>query len=510
MRGGTVNVALNTDDIGRKLDFISARRARRPARSRDLHLLRGPVDPPWRRHRARHGRRLAPQVTVRDPGPRPGQMVIGANHNAAWSGSSPSCPTTRCASSSSGKRRSPASRNTSISAHCSDEVVLFSGGLNSLAGAVDRLAHGDGTAAARKSPVGDEDRQPAARPRPGTQPPISQPGTAHPRNGAHSRRAARARRPSARDSLLFGALAAAVARTSGVSRFNLFENGVVSINLPIASQVVGAAASRTTHPRVLRDLADFLTALVGHPMGVENPYLWNTKAEVIEILRAAGHADLVKDTVSCSRVHEMTRLHTHCGRCSQCLDRRFATLGAGIGPADPAEMYGVDLLADARDDPLDVTMAEAFVRHALELEGLSAVGFMGRFGGEIARIASCVPGMSADAVAQRDDGATPSTRSQRAARPGARLPGPRPRLGGAIAAAVVPAPLGGGDPASRRHDQLSGGIGGADGGQRDFRRSSADADIVGRQVAPRRPRGRANVGGTERLRSPTPADPGGR
>ena len=54
-------------------------------------------------------------------------------------------------------------------------------------------------------------------------------------------------------------------------------------------------------------------------------------------------------------------------------------------------MYGVDLLADGREDPLDITMAEAFDRYALELEGLSDAGFMSRFGGEIGRIASCVP-----------------------------------------------------------------------------------------------------------------------
>jgi hypothetical protein len=98
--------------------------------------------------------------------------------------------------------------------------------------------------------------------------------------------------------------------------------------------------------------------------------------EVVDILQTTGNADLVKNTVSCSRVHEMTRLHTHCGRCSQCLDRRLGTLGANLGQADLAEMYGVDLLADAWENIFDITMAEAFVRHALELEGLSEAGFL--------------------------------------------------------------------------------------------------------------------------------------
>ena len=64
-------------------------------------------------------------------------------------------------------------------------------------------------------------------------------------------------------SFLFGALAAAVARIAGAGGFSLFENGVVSFNLPIACQVVGAAATRTTHPRFIRDLSAFLSALLG-------------------------------------------------------------------------------------------------------------------------------------------------------------------------------------------------------------------------------------------------------
>ena len=71
-------------------------------------------------------------------------------------------------------------------------------------------------------------------------------------------------------SFLFGALAGTVARIAGASGFSLFENGIVSFNLPIAGQIVGAAATRTTHPRVIRDLSNFLSALLDSEVNVQN------------------------------------------------------------------------------------------------------------------------------------------------------------------------------------------------------------------------------------------------
>jgi 7-cyano-7-deazaguanine synthase in queuosine biosynthesis len=281
----------------------------------------------------------------------------------------------------------------------SDQVALFSGGLDSLAGVADRLAHGKGRLllVSHQSSTKIANRQQElardlARRFPNRV--IHIPVRVHTQVAPATETTQRTR------SFLFAALGAAVARVGGTNQLSLFENGVVSINLPIAGQVVGTSASRTTHPRVLRDLSDFLSVLCQRAFNVVNPYLWKTKAEVIEVLRDAGHADLAKYTMSCSRVHQMTRLRTHCGCCSQCLDRRFAALGADLGDDDPSEMYAFDLLVEVPENPLDLTMAEAFVRHALELDGLSEFGFISKFGGEVARVASCVSHMSADQVAQ--------------------------------------------------------------------------------------------------------------
>jgi hypothetical protein len=58
-------------------------------------------------------------------------------------------------------------------------------------------------------------------------------------------------------SFLFWALALAVGKSVNSNGMTFFENGVVSLNLPIADQVLRARASRTTHP-VIRSFAGLL------------------------------------------------------------------------------------------------------------------------------------------------------------------------------------------------------------------------------------------------------------
>lgn len=280
-----------------------------------------------------------------------------------------------------------------------DEVVLFSGGLDSLTGAVDQLVTGSSRLfllshqsstkiAARQRLLAGE----LALRFPGRV--LHVPVTVTKRGVESIETTQRTR------SFLFGALSAAVAAMAGRHEFSFFENGIVSFNLPIAAQVVGTAATRTTHPRVQRDLGCFLSALVGSNKSVNNPYLWLTKTEVAARLKELGHADLARVSISCSHVYGITRQHSHCGRCSQCLDRRFGTLAADLGDDDPAGIYETELFTGARDREFDRMTAESFVRHALELTQMNERNFVSRFAGELTRAANCVRGMSADAVVQ--------------------------------------------------------------------------------------------------------------
>jgi hypothetical protein len=279
-----------------------------------------------------------------------------------------------------------------------EEVMLFSGGLDSLGGAVHEVLDEKRSVALvshRSSPKIDAKQQQlmrdfAAR---SSRKPLHVPIWVNKEKALGREFTQRSR------SFLFAALGAVVARLFDLWRIRFYENGVVSINLPISAQVVGGRATRTTHPRVLNGFAEIFSAVFEKPFAVENPFRWKTKAEVVEVIRAAGCGDLVRHAVSCTHVWDMTTLHTHCGKCSQCIDRRFATLAAGCtGKEDPPEMYEVDLLRGERPPGHSRTMLESYVSTAKRVRSMNDSAFFAAFG-EAHRVIRHVRGMSADGAA---------------------------------------------------------------------------------------------------------------
>ena len=133
----------------------------------------------------------------------------------------------------------------------------------------------------------------------------------------------------------------------------------------------------------------------------ETSFIWRTKADVIRSIVDRGCGPLIKHTVSCTRSYDITKLHTHCGRCSQCLDRRFAVLAADAAEHDPVEMYKVELLTGVRDKDNDTTMAEFYVRTALELREMGELAFFSRFTGDTARVCAGFPSLRPDDIARQ-------------------------------------------------------------------------------------------------------------
>ncbi len=126
-----------------------------------------------------------------------------------------------------------------------------------------------------------------------------------------------------------------------------------------------------------------------------------TKTQVLRSIRDAGCGDLIKHTVSCTHVWEMTTLKTHCGVCSQCIDRRFATLSAGCPDSeDPEEMYDVDLLRGERAAGESRTMLESYVGTARRVKNMADATFFTEFG-EVHRVTRHIRGMKVDDAASR-------------------------------------------------------------------------------------------------------------
>ena len=92
-------------------------------------------------------------------------------------------------------------------------------------------------------------------------------------------------------SFLFAALGTVVAHSIKARGVRFFENGVVSLNLPMADEVLRSRASRTTHPITLHLLQSLCAAVVGGDFAVDNPYCFKTKTEVVQIISRCGLAE---------------------------------------------------------------------------------------------------------------------------------------------------------------------------------------------------------------------------
>jgi hypothetical protein len=201
-------------------------------------------------------------------------------------------------------------------------------------------------------------------------------------------------------SFLFACLGMAIAHMFGKDSFTFYENGVVSLNIPIAKDVLGARATRTTHPKVIRGFESIFSEVLGKPITVKTPYQWMTKKEVTLRAQEHGFSDLMGVTNSCTRPRSWTQQHRHCGICSQCIDRRFAMLAAYFAANDDGAKYKVDLLVGDRSADREITMAASYVRFAQDFQTLSKNQFLSKHP-QITSALSSFPGMTVDEAEEK-------------------------------------------------------------------------------------------------------------
>lgn len=126
------------------------------------------------------------------------------------------------------------------------------------------------------------------------------------------------------------------------------ENGLIAINVPLDPVRLGALSTRTTHPFYIARWNQALTAL-GIPGRIENPYWDRTKGEMVADCADVGLLrQLAPVSLSCASPSKgrWQGLGTqHCGYCLPCLIRR-GSLTAGLAPhADPTTYTVDDLTA---------------------------------------------------------------------------------------------------------------------------------------------------------------------
>ena len=251
-----------------------------------------------------------------------------------------------------------------------DCVVLFSGGADSLGAAVEAMESGRRPllVSHRTSPATDSRRHRLVQELRQRYPEWSLPEIGawiHLRGGEARERTQRTR------SFLFASLASACAHHLGIGNVVLADNGVVSLNLPINRQFTGALATRSTHPKFIRLFNELIEEVFDDPPQVRNPLRNRTRSEALQILAKSGNADLLDATISCSRPRGHPRATPQCGYCSQCIDRRFGAIHAGVEVHDPGERYVLDVFTDELPEGEPRTVATSYLTFARIVDRLN-------------------------------------------------------------------------------------------------------------------------------------------
>ncbi len=145
---------------------------------------------------------------------------------------------------------------------------------------------------------------------------------------------------------LFSAIAFAICESFNKHRFFVYENGVTSLNFSVQTDVINARASRTTHPKTLGLLREFYR-LFDTSFNIVAPYYKSTKEDIVKKFQKMDRLDLIASAVSCSSTRTKHSMCPHCGCCSQCIDRRFAIFAAMLNDYD-AE-YAEDFIHEMKE-----------------------------------------------------------------------------------------------------------------------------------------------------------------
>lgn len=165
-------------------------------------------------------------------------------------------------------------------------------------------------------------------------------------------------------SLLFTAMAFSIANTYKQDKIYVYENGVTSLNFSKTQDMMNSRASRTTHPKTIRLLEKLFTKIAERDFKIEHPYLYSTKTEIVKIIKKYKGLKLLDSAVSCSSTRNKPAKHTHCGVCSQCIDRRFAVYAAEVEKSDENGIYDFNFLKEDLEEPVIIKALNDYIRLA--------------------------------------------------------------------------------------------------------------------------------------------------
>jgi 7-cyano-7-deazaguanine synthase in queuosine biosynthesis len=145
-------------------------------------------------------------------------------------------------------------------------------------------------------------------------------------------------------SILFLGLGVATA-TALACKGNLYipENGFISLNVPMTFSRHGALSTRTTQPYFIEMIQDILNQ-VGIRVSLKLPYGFDTKGEMMSrCLNKKLLEETLSLSMSCSHPEQAryskSRPGIHCGRCLPCLVRRAACFYSELSEKDTEYLH---------------------------------------------------------------------------------------------------------------------------------------------------------------------------
>lgn len=189
---------------------------------------------------------------------------------------------------------------------------------------------------------------------------------------------------------LYASIAVAIAASGNANQISIFENGVTSLNFARRQDLLNARSTRTTHPKTISLMQDLFRSVVSKEFSISTPFFWKTKADVVAQIVRNGGADFIPSAVSCSRTFLPIGSASHCGECSQCVDRRFASYAAGLEEIDDGVPYAVNFISQRISHGEARTTLVDYVRQANQFSSWNIDHFVTELLGPLAEIVEYV------------------------------------------------------------------------------------------------------------------------
>lgn len=143
---------------------------------------------------------------------------------------------------------------------------------------------------------------------------------------------------------LYGVIGAVAGRLAKCSGLTVYENGIGAINLPYSPVQFGPHSTRSINPVALAYLQKFIESLLEQTYEIRLPNLFRTKSELCEGLRGSGLEGLAAETATCDSFPLRHKHAVQCGTCSSCLLRRQSLWACGLSAVDQATPYFYDVV----------------------------------------------------------------------------------------------------------------------------------------------------------------------